>query len=199
MSGQGASEKIREFCNVEKFSIAFFYELERRGLGPLMLGAPGSAGLWSRTSRGGHGWPRSPRPKMPSSKPSAAARKRRSRARSRPHRLGMSRSSGSPRNAPLRRRTDCCGGSDAAAASDYSQPRTANDALAVTDGAVTIGYIIERDSAFFAFDADGVLIGEYATRTQAVRSIRWCGELVPPTGPRAPAGAAVDVGTCRRR
>lgn len=68
-------------------------------------------------------------------------------------------------------------------------PRTANDALAVTDGAVTIGYIIERDSAFFAFDADGVLIGEYATRTQAVRSIRWCGELVPPTGPRAPAGA----------
>ena len=45
------------------------------------------------------------------------------------------------------------------------------DALAVTDGAVTIGYIIERDSAFFAFDAHGVLIGEYATRTQAVRSI----------------------------
>ena len=78
-------------------------------------------------------------------------------------------------------------------------PRTANDALAVTDGAVTIGYIIERDGAFFAFDADGALIGEYATRTQAVRSIRWCGELVPPTGPRAPAGAAVDVGTCRRR
>jgi hypothetical protein len=50
-------------------------------------------------------------------------------------------------------------------------PRTANDALAVTDGAVTIGYIIERDSAFFAFDAHGVWIGEYATRTQAVRSI----------------------------
>jgi hypothetical protein len=42
MSGQGASEKIREFCNVEKFSIAFFYELERRGLGPLMLDVPGT-------------------------------------------------------------------------------------------------------------------------------------------------------------
>jgi hypothetical protein len=42
MSDQGASEKIREFCNVEKFSIAFFYELERRGLGPLMLDVPGT-------------------------------------------------------------------------------------------------------------------------------------------------------------
>jgi hypothetical protein len=42
MSEQGTSEKIREFCNVEKFSIAFFYELERRGLGPLMLDVPGT-------------------------------------------------------------------------------------------------------------------------------------------------------------
>ena len=47
----------------------------------------------------------------------------------------IQQSSGSPRNAPLRRRTDCCGGSDAAAASDYSQSAQANDALAVTDGA----------------------------------------------------------------
>ena len=104
MSGQGASEKIREFCNVEKFSIAFFYELERRGLGPLMLDVPGTRfrRVVELHECGGHGWPRSPRPKMPSSKPSAAARERRSRARSRPHRLGMSRSyrpnSGDPIN-----------------------------------------------------------------------------------------------------
>jgi hypothetical protein len=50
-------------------------------------------------------------------------------------------------------------------------PRTADDALAVTDGAITIGFIIARDGAFFAFDADGVLIGEYPTRRAAVRSI----------------------------
>jgi hypothetical protein len=39
---QDTSEKIREFCNVEKFSLAFFYELERRGLGPKMLEIPGT-------------------------------------------------------------------------------------------------------------------------------------------------------------
>ena len=78
-------------------------------------------------------------------------------------------------------------------------PRTANDALAVTDGAVTIGYIIERDSAFFAFDADGVLIGEYATRTQAVRSIRRRGGLFSPTAPRAPGLARQWMSEMRRR
>jgi hypothetical protein len=35
-------------------------------------------------------------------------------------------------------------------------PLTADDALAVTNGAMTIGYIIERDGSHFAFDQDGV-------------------------------------------
>jgi hypothetical protein len=42
MSDRDTSEKIREFCKVEKFSLAFFYELERRGLGPKMLEVPGT-------------------------------------------------------------------------------------------------------------------------------------------------------------
>jgi hypothetical protein len=49
----------------------------------------------------------------------------------------------------------------------HAQPMT----LAVTDGASTVGFLIERDGSFFAFDQDGTLLGEYATRTQAARAI----------------------------
>ena len=61
----------------------------------------------------------------------------------------VSKQRNSAERAP-RRRTDCCG------------KRCGGSIKIIT---------IERDSAFFAFDADGVLIGAYATRTQAVRSI----------------------------
>jgi len=49
---------------------------------------------------------------------------------------------------------------------------TADDpaALAVTDGSVFVGSIVERDGSFFSFDANGTLIGEYATRSAAMRS-----------------------------
>jgi hypothetical protein len=50
-------------------------------------------------------------------------------------------------------------------------PRTAADALSVTDGAITVGYVVERDGSFFAFDVTGTLVGEYGTRRAAVRSI----------------------------
>jgi hypothetical protein len=47
----------------------------------------------------------------------------------------------------------------------------APNALAVTEGADTIGQIVEQDGIAFAFDASGTLIGEYATRTLAMRAI----------------------------
>ena len=47
----------------------------------------------------------------------------------------------------------------------------APDALTVTDGAVTVGFITESGAKHFAFDAGGTLIGEYKTRVEAVRAI----------------------------
>ena len=47
----------------------------------------------------------------------------------------------------------------------------APDALTVTDGAVTVGFITESGAKHFAFDAAGTLIGEYKTRVEAVRAI----------------------------
>ena len=47
----------------------------------------------------------------------------------------------------------------------------APDALTVTDGAVTVGFITERGAKHFAFDATGRLIGEYKTRVEAIRAI----------------------------
>jgi hypothetical protein len=58
-----------------------------------------------------------------------------------------------------------------AAESLIPNPRTAGDAMAVTDGTVTAGYVIERDHSHFSFDADGILLGEYSSRRLAMRSI----------------------------
>ncbi len=44
-------------------------------------------------------------------------------------------------------------------------------AKAVTDGHETAGYVIEHDGSYFAFDADAVLLGEFETQQQAMRSI----------------------------
>jgi hypothetical protein len=51
-----------------------------------------------------------------------------------------------------------------------SSPAVA-DAVTVTDGAVTVGFITERGAKHCAFDAAGTLIGEYRTRVDAVRAI----------------------------
>jgi hypothetical protein len=47
----------------------------------------------------------------------------------------------------------------------------APDALSVSDGAVTCGSVVERDGAFFAFDTNGTLVGEYGSQREAVRAI----------------------------
>jgi hypothetical protein len=52
---------------------------------------------------------------------------------------------------------------------DIPNPRTPG-ALAVTDGTTCIGYIV-HDDTYFAFDADNVLIGEYATQREAMRAM----------------------------
>ncbi len=44
-------------------------------------------------------------------------------------------------------------------------------ALSVSDGTTTVGTVVERDHSFFAFDADGTLLGEFRSRRQALRSI----------------------------
>jgi hypothetical protein len=48
--------------------------------------------------------------------------------------------------------------------------RTAN-ALSVTDSGVTVGFLIKSESAFFSFDRDGVLIGEFKTQREAMRAL----------------------------
>src|SRR5262249_38110834 len=47
----------------------------------------------------------------------------------------------------------------------------APDALTVTDGAVTVGFITESGGKHFAFDAARTLIGKYKTRVKAMRAI----------------------------
>ena len=53
---------------------------------------------------------------------------------------------------------------------DIPNPRVAN-ALRVADGTETVGFPVESDGAFFSFERDGVLIGEFATQRQAMRAI----------------------------
>jgi hypothetical protein len=50
-------------------------------------------------------------------------------------------------------------------------PRTARDALSVTDGSHTVGFLISRDGSYFAFNNDRVLLGEYKSRTEALQAI----------------------------
>jgi hypothetical protein len=50
---------------------------------------------------------------------------------------------------------------------------SALNALSVSDGQTTIGTIAERDGAYFALNADGVLIGEHHTRVDAMRALPW--------------------------
>ncbi len=48
---------------------------------------------------------------------------------------------------------------------------TATGFLTITDGASTVGTIVERNKSFFAFDRDGTLVGEYQTRSAAIRAL----------------------------
>jgi hypothetical protein len=52
---------------------------------------------------------------------------------------------------------------------DIPNPHTPG-ALAVSDGTTCIGHIVHAGS-YFAFDADDILIGEYATQREAMRAI----------------------------
>jgi hypothetical protein len=45
------------------------------------------------------------------------------------------------------------------------------NALAICDGQQQVGVCVESDGSHFSFGNDGVLIGEYATRLEAVRSL----------------------------
>lgn len=45
------------------------------------------------------------------------------------------------------------------------------NAMAVTIGTTTIGYVAEHDGSFFAFDLNQELIGEYETQREAMRAI----------------------------
>ncbi len=54
--------------------------------------------------------------------------------------------------------------------SKIPNPRTAN-ALAVCDGQETVGFLVTQDGSHWAFDADSALIGEYPTRSAALRAI----------------------------
>jgi hypothetical protein len=54
--------------------------------------------------------------------------------------------------------------------SDIPHPHVAN-ALSVTDGTETVGFLVASDGSFFSFDRDAVLIGEFATQRQAMRAI----------------------------
>src|ERR1700722_18063710 len=52
-----------------------------------------------------------------------------------------------------------------------SIPRVNANALAVTDGTETVGFVVERDGAHFAFGPDQKLIGKYPTRAEAVAAL----------------------------
>jgi hypothetical protein len=47
----------------------------------------------------------------------------------------------------------------------------ASNGLTVTDGETCIGTIVEHDGSHFAFEPDGQLVGEYATRVAAMRAL----------------------------
>jgi hypothetical protein len=50
-------------------------------------------------------------------------------------------------------------------------PARAPGFLAVTDGTIAVGTVMERDHSFFSYGTDEVLIGEYPTLAAAVRSL----------------------------
>jgi hypothetical protein len=45
------------------------------------------------------------------------------------------------------------------------------NAMAVTIGTETIGYVAEHDGSYFAFDLNEELLGEYETQRETVRAI----------------------------
>jgi hypothetical protein len=52
----------------------------------------------------------------------------------------------------------------------------------VSDGHETCGYIIPHDGAFFSFDIDGTLLGEFKTQREATRAIpkranKWANDM----------------------
>ncbi len=57
-------------------------------------------------------------------------------------------------------------------------------ALAVSDGAQTVGIIVECDGSFFSFDTDNILLGKFQTQREAVRAIPRSKEF-PLSGDRA--------------
>ena len=48
------------------------------------------------------------------------------------------------------------------------------DAMAVTIGTETIGFVVHRDSSYFAFDTNEQLVGEYPSKRAAMRSLNRC-------------------------
>ena len=48
----------------------------------------------------------------------------------------------------------------------------APNAILVSNGNTLLGTMVERDNAFFTFDAKGALIGAYASDSEAMRSIQ---------------------------
>ena len=47
----------------------------------------------------------------------------------------------------------------------------ASNAMAVTDGHKTCGFILKHDGEFWAFDKAGELVGEYPTQSAAMRAL----------------------------
>lgn len=66
---------------------------------------------------------------------------------------------------------------------------TAAGALAVSDGMTARGSIVERDGSFFAFNADGVLVGEFPALRQAMRAV--------PPAMKSSARAGAATASCK--
>jgi hypothetical protein len=47
----------------------------------------------------------------------------------------------------------------------------APESLAVNDGQTCIGHIVASGGSYFAFDADNILFGEFATQREALRAL----------------------------
>jgi hypothetical protein len=45
------------------------------------------------------------------------------------------------------------------------------NALSIADGQTHVGKVLHHDGAYFAFDADDVLVGEYRTQREAARAL----------------------------
>ena len=71
-----------------------------------------------------------------------------------------------------RRNTPTPGSGQARRRSTTSIPKAnAPNAVAVTDGAIFAGAIVESNGSDFAFDATGTLVGEYVSRLEAMRTL----------------------------